>query len=204
FSADGLGPGPYRVVVAHADFAPATFEGVAPTSDARLALSPGGGVDGDVRDARLGGVPAGVRLEVIAAGKTQLVPLQGGRFSVTALPAGRVTLTAAAPGYVTVTRDVDVTAGDRLHDVTVRDVRIELERGGSVVGRVRDDHGDPVGDATIGVAGLRARTDRDGNFRVDGVAPGRARVTVDKAGAGAADDVEVRAGEESRLELRLR
>ena len=204
FSADGLGPGPYRVVVSHADFAPATFEGVAPTSDARLALSPGGGVDGDVRDARLGGVPAGVRLEVIAGGKTQLVPLQGGRFSVTALPAGRVTLTAAAPGYVTVTRDVDIGAGDRLHDVTVRDVRIELERGGIVVGRARDDRGDAVADAIVAAGGLRARTDRDGNFRVDGVPPGRARVTAEKAGASAADDVEVRGGEESRVELRLR
>lgn len=204
FSADALGPGPYRVVVTHADFAPATFDAVAPTSDARLALAPGGGVDGDVRDARLGGVPPGVRLELVAGGKTQLVPLQGGRFSVTALPVGRATLTAAAPGYVTVSRDVDVVAGDRMHDITVRDVRIELARGGVVIGRVRDDHGDPVGDASVGVAGLRARTDRDGNFRIDGVAPGTTRVTVEKAGTSAGDDVEVRAGEESRVELRLR
>jgi protocatechuate 3,4-dioxygenase beta subunit len=204
FGADGLGPGPYRVVVAHADFAPATFDAVTPTSEARFALAPGGGIDGDVRDARLGGVPPGVRLELVAAGKTQLLPLQAGRFSATALPAGRVTLTAAAPGYVTLTRDVEVPAGDRLHDVTVRDVRLELERGGSVVGRLRDDHGDPVADALVTVAGQRAHTDREGNFRLDGVPPGRARVTAEKSGITATDEIDIRAADESRVELRLR
>lgn len=205
FAADGLGPGPYRVVVAHADFAPATFDAVAPTSEARLPLVPGGGIEGEVRDARLGGVPPGLRLELAAGGKTQPLPVQGGRFTGTALPVGRATLTASAPGYVTVTRDVDVTGGDRLHDVTVHDVVIELPRGGTVAGRVRDDHGDAVADAAVAVGTLRARTDRDGNFRIDGVLPGAARVVAEKPGSGvAADDVEVRAGDESRVDLRLR
>ncbi|MGZ3444024.1 MAG: carboxypeptidase-like regulatory domain-containing protein, partial [Polyangia bacterium] len=101
-------------------------------------------------------------------------------------------------------REVDGVAGDRPHDVTVRDVRIELERGGTVIGRVRDDHGEAVGDALVMVAGQRARSDRDGNFRVEGVAAGRARVTAEKGGAVAAEEVEVRAGDESRIELRLR
>jgi len=80
-----------------------------------------------------------------------------------------------------------------------------LPRGGTVTGRVRDDHGDAVADAAVAVGALRARTDRDGNFRIDGVLPGTARVVADKPGAGvAADDVEVRAGDESRVELRLR
>jgi hypothetical protein len=205
FAADGLGPGPYRVVVAHADFAPATFDAVTPTGEAHLLLAPGGGIDGEVRDARLGGVPPGVRLELAAGGKTQLLPLQAGRFTATALPVGRATLTASAPGYVTVVRDVDVVGGDRLHDVTVRDVRIELARGGSVTGRVRDDHGDAVADAAVAAGALRARTDRDGNFRIDGVLPGRTRVVAEKRGTGvAADDLDVNAGEESRVELRLR
>ena len=95
-------------------------------------------------------------------------------------------------------------AGDCLHDVTVRDVRLELERGGSIVGRVRDDHGDAVADAAIVAGAAHARTDCEGNFRVDGVASGRVRVSAQKDGAGAADDVEVRAGDESRVDLRLR
>jgi protocatechuate 3,4-dioxygenase beta subunit len=205
FSADGLGPGPYRVVVTHADFAPATFEAVAPTDDARLALAPGGGIDGDVRDARLGGVPPAVRLELRVAGSVRLLPVErDGRFSATAVPAGRATLAASAPGYVTLAREIDVIAGDRPHDVTVRDVRIELERGGTIVGRVRDDHGDPVADAAVTAGGLRARSDRDGNFRLDSVAAGRVRVLVEKGGVSAGDDVEVRASDESRVELRLR
>ncbi|HXU71586.1 MAG TPA: carboxypeptidase regulatory-like domain-containing protein [Polyangia bacterium] len=205
FGADGLGPGPYRVVVTHADFAPATFEAVAPTADAHFTLALGGGIDGEVRDARLGGVPAGLRLEVTAAGgKPQLLPVQSGRFEVTALPAGRATLTAMAPGYVTLVREVDVTAGERLHDVTVRDVRLEMERGGAVVGSVRDDHGDPAVGALVAVGTARVHCDREGGFRVDGLAPGRVRVTAEKEGATAADDAEVRAGDEARVELRLR
>jgi protocatechuate 3,4-dioxygenase beta subunit len=205
FDADALGPGPYRVVVTHADFAPATFDAVAPSTEARFALAPGGGIDGDVRDARLGGVPAGLRLELVSGGgKSRLLPVQAGRFSATGLPQGRATLTASAPGYVTLTREVDVVAGDRPHDVTVRDVRLELERGGAVSGRVRDDHGDPVADAVVAVGALRARSDRDGNFRIGGVAAGRARVTAEKSGAVAAEEIDVRAGDESRVELRLR
>ena len=205
FRADGLGPGPYRVTVRHADFAPASFEEVAPGDEVRLALSPGGGIEGEVRDARLGGVPPGLRLELTSAGGApRSLPVAGGRFSATALPAGRATLTASAPGYVTATRDVEVPGGDRLHDVTVRDLRIELERGGSVSGRVRDDHGDGSGGVAVSVGAQRAHTNRDGEFRVDGVAAGRVRVSAEKGGVGAAEEVDVRAGDESRVELRLR
>jgi hypothetical protein len=205
FRAEGLAPGPYRVTVSHADFAPAGFEGVAPADDARFPLAPGGGIDGELRDGRLGGVPPGAHLDlVVAGGKPRPLALVGGRFSATSLPPGRATLTAGAPGYVTITRDLDIVPGDRLRDVTVRDVRIELVRGGTLVGRVRDDRGDPVVDAAIAVAGLRARTDRDGAFRVDGVPAGRLRVTATSAGGAGAEEVEVRANDESRVELRLR
>ena len=158
-----------------------------------------------MRDARLGGVPPGARLDLtVAGGARRPLPLVGGRFRADALPAGRVTLTAAAPGYVTTTREIEVVAGDRLHDVTTRDVRIEMERGGVVTGRVRDDRGDPVADVTIAAAGLRARSDREGLFRLDGVPPGRVRVSAEKGGTGASEELEVRAGDETRAELRLR
>jgi hypothetical protein len=54
------------------------------------------------------------------------------------------------------------------------------------------------------VGGLRARTDRDGAFRVDGVPPGRVRLSAEKGGLGATEELEVRAGDEARTELRLR
>lgn len=204
FHADGLGPGPYHVVISHADYAPATYDNVAPADDARLGVQPGGGIDGDVRDARSGGVPGGLRLEATPdGGKPMLLPVSRGRFRVTALPPGRVTLTASAPGYVAWSRAVDVPGGDRLHDVTVRDVTVELERGGTVVGDVLDDDGNPVADAEVAAGAVRGRSDRDGNFRLAGVAPGRVRVTAGKGGQVAQEEVEVRADDESRVELRL-
>jgi protocatechuate 3,4-dioxygenase beta subunit len=209
FRADSLGPAPYRVTVSHPDFAPAILEDVAAGDDFRAQLQPGGGVDGEVRDARTGGAPAAARVELsVGGGKARLLPVVGGRFSATSLPPGRVTLTVTAPGYVTWSRPLDVAGSDRLHEVTARDVRVELERGGSIRGHLRDDHGDPVAGAAVVVASggarLAARSDRDGDFRVDGVAAGRARVSVEHEGAVAAEDVDVRADDESRVELRLR
>jgi hypothetical protein len=55
-----------------------------------------------------------------------------------------------------------------------------------------------------GGAKLTARSDREGQFRVDGVAAGRARVSMERDGAAAGEDVDVRAGDESRVDLRLR
>lgn len=205
FAAAGLGPGLYRVTINHADFAPGRYDGIAPAEDLRFALVAGGGVDGELRDARLGGVPPGARLELAVAGdKPRPLPVIAGRFSATALPPGRALLTAWAPGYVTLTREIDIVAGDRPHEVTSHDLRLELERGGTVAGRVRDDRGEPAADVAVAVAGQRVRTFRDGTFRVDGVAAGRVRVTADKGGLSNAEEVEVRAGDESRVELRLR
>jgi protocatechuate 3,4-dioxygenase beta subunit len=208
FSVEGLGPGPYRLSASHADFAPATVDDVQPGDGARVQLVPGGGIEGELRDARSGGVPPGARLTLTVAGKPRGLTLSAGRFSATSLPPGAATLQATAPGYVAWSRDLEIPAGEHLRDVTVRDLRVELERAGQVSGRVRDDRGDAAADARItvvaGALQLGARSDRDGNFRVDGVPPGRARVSAEHAGATAAEDLDVRADDEARVELRLR
>jgi protocatechuate 3,4-dioxygenase beta subunit len=210
FSAFGLGPGPFHVAVSHADFAAGTFDDVAAGDDAHFVLVPGGGLDGDVRDARSGAVPAGTRVELTAAGtKPRSLTLVSGRFSANAVPPGHALLAASAPGYVAWSRSIDIVAGERLHDVTVRDLRIELERGGSVTGRLRDDHGDALAGVVVTVAPAAGphvvgRTDRDGQFRIEGVAAGRVRVSAEASGAAAAEEVDVRADDESRVELRAR
>jgi protocatechuate 3,4-dioxygenase beta subunit len=210
FVAEGLGPGPFHVAVSHADFAAGAFDGVPAGDAAHFVLLPGGGLDGDVRDARSGAVPAGARVELTAAGgKPRSLTLVSGLFSANAVPPGAALLTAGAPGYVAWSRSIDIVAGERLHDITVRDLRIELERGGSVSGRLRDDRGDPLAGVVVTVApavGPRVvgRTDRDGQFRIDGVAAGRVHVSAEPTGAAAAEDLDVRADDESRVELQAR
>jgi hypothetical protein len=202
FVVENLPPGPYRVTVTHADFAPVSLE-LGPGDAARIQLLVGGGIDGDVRDARLGGVPAGVRLELVANGKSRPIAIDRGRFVATAVPPGRATLRASAPGYVPWAREVEVPAGTRPGDLTVRDLRVELERGGTVSGRIRDDDGAPVAGVTITAGSSVVRSDADGNFRLDGVAPGRVRVHSDRGALTAVEEVEVRPNDESRIELRL-
>ncbi len=209
FRAEGLGPGPFHVAVSHGDFAAGSFDGVPAGDDAHFVLVPGGGIDGDLGDARSGGVPAGARVQLSpVVGPSRQLTIVGGRFSANAVPPGRATLTASAPGYVVWTRPIDIPAGERLHDVTVRDVRIELERGGSISGRLRDDHGEPLAEVVVRAAPaggppVSGRTDRDGNFRLDGVAAGHARIFVELPSV-VSEDVDVRADDESHVELRSR
>jgi hypothetical protein len=203
FELTGLPPGPYRVRGSHADFAPAEVAAVEAGEDARLQLVPGGGVEGELRDSRNGQVPPGAVLELSADGQRRVLPLRDGRFVATGVRAGRVVLLAHAPGYVPLHKDVEVPAGDRPHDVTAREVRLELEPGGVLTGRVRGDNGDGVPGAQITAGAANGRTDSRGEFRLDGVAAGRVRVAASESGRRAAEEVDVRAGEESRVELTL-
>ncbi len=204
FQLDALGPGPYRVKVTSPDFAPLLVEDVAPGDDARFALLTGGGLAGEVRDARTGALPDGARVELIDGSATRPLPLKRGHFEATGLPAGKQTLSASAPGYVTVTREVEVPAGDHPREVTVRDLTIDLDRGGAILGHARGADGDPLAGAPITCGALHTRTDARGDFRLDGVPPGSATVRLDSGTHHVSETVELRAGDDSRVELRLR
>jgi len=97
-----------------------------------------------------------------------------------------------------------VPPGDRPRDLTVRDLRLGLERGGVITGDVHGDDGQPVPGALVSAGAANCRTDGRGGFRLDGVAAGRARVQASDGGRRATEEVEVRADEESRVELTLR
>jgi len=205
FTVDGLPPGPFHLRVTHADFAPTELEQVAAVDELRLQLLPGGGIDGEVRDRQTGQLPAGATLEVTVGGHTRPLALShDGRFEVTGLSVGRVTLVARAPGYAALFSALEVPAGERPHDVTMRDLTLELQRGGVVVGSVRSDDGEVVAGAEVAAGPAHARSDARGEFRLDGVAPGAARVTASAAGQRGDQSVEVRSDEESRVEITVR
>jgi protocatechuate 3,4-dioxygenase beta subunit len=205
FKLEGLGPAPFSVEAAHRDFASARLSSVAPADELTLTLAPGAGLSGDVRDARTGAVPSGLRLELASADHTlPLVVDKSGRFEAWALPPGRATLRASAPGYLPFARPLELPAGERPHELTVRAVSVELERGGEVTGRVRDDDGSPAANLEVTAGAVRGRTDPHGEFRLDGIAPGRVEVRVESGPRRAAEEIDVREGEESKVDLRLR
>jgi len=184
FSLEGLAPDETaHLVVEHPDFAPLETETQASdrASELRLTMQPGAGLDGTVRDERTGVVPPGLRLEVQSAGGTSQVTVErDGHFRSWGLRPGVATLRARAAGWVPVDLPLELVAGTRPRDITLRDLRVRLERGGRIQGRVVDDRGDPLS-AEVRVVGLPAtgaatRSDGHGVFLLEGLKPGRVRL----------------------------
>ncbi|HPH26743.1 MAG TPA: carboxypeptidase-like regulatory domain-containing protein, partial [Pseudomonadota bacterium] len=103
FAARGLPRGPLVATVKQQGFAPLQLSQSSeqPRDNLKLVLQPGGGIEGQVRDARLGGVPSGAVLTVETSGSgAQSVTLgSGGHFVVTGLVPGTAVLRARAPGF---------------------------------------------------------------------------------------------------------
>ena len=207
FRAEGLPNGPYRVVVEHADYARLSLPSIEASDDARLLLRYGGGLDGELFDPRTGNAPLDAKLELVSGEEHVPVMLTGRRFRATGLPVGPAHVRASARGYPTLIVDVDIIESDRPGEVTVRDLRLELELGGQVRGRVRDDHGDPVVGATIDVVGSRAtesvRSDTRGEFLLVGAPTGTVKLRARLKGRSAEEEAEVRSNEETRVDLTL-
>lgn len=204
FAFEALPPGPYRLRVRHADFAPVERANLAPGAETRVELHPGGGVAGEVRDDRTGAVPPGTRVELRIGNETRALTLLRGRFEASALLPGPAWLEVTAPGFVPWARQLEIPAGRDLHQVTVRDLKVGLELGGTVAGRVLDENRDPVSGAEVHCGSARARTQAGGEFRLVGVEPGRLRLEAQGRGRSGARDVEVRAGDQTRADLEIR
>src|SRR5690606_29852143 len=107
-----------------------------------------------------------------------------GGFSIVPVAAGAWTLAVTAPGYVpAAAQRVDVRAGREPGQVTERDLRIQLERGATVAGTVRDRNGQRVAGATVRAGQAQARSDVEGKFRLSDVPTGRTAITAELDGA---------------------
>lgn len=114
-----------------------------------------------------------------------------GRYEFRDLPAGRFTLTAQKPGYMTVqygqTRPFESGKTIELADAQVMDkAEIAMPRGSVISGRIVDEFGDPIADATASAmrsmwsngkrrlqqTGRMAQTNDLGQYRIFGLAPG--------------------------------
>ncbi len=213
FHIDGLPEGPYRVTVDRAGSPRLRLAALEASDDVRLMLEAGGGIEGEVFDERTGAPPRDLRaLELVWDDERKTVPLEGRNFRVVGLPTGPVRLVGRAHGYPRIDRIIEVVAGEHDGEITVRDLRIELELGGQVRGHVRDEHGGALAGAEVELVtsgpGLEpVRSDAHGDFMLEGVPAGRAQLrarvhTADGTLVGQ-EAVEVRGNEDSRVELTL-
>jgi hypothetical protein len=213
FAARGLPRGPLVATVKQQGFAPLQLSQSSeqPRDNLKLVLQPGGGIEGQVRDARLGGVPSGAVLTVETSGSgAQSVTLgSGGHFVVTGLLPGTAVLRARAPGFALLLQTVQVPAGVESGQVTVRDVRLDLVRGATLRGQVRATDGPASGvqltvqDAAGRVVG-RGQADSRGEFVIAELPAGALRVVVDSTRGRASESVETTASTETRVILDLR
>jgi protocatechuate 3,4-dioxygenase beta subunit len=196
FALLGLGRMTYRLTVRHADYPPLHQEIACPATP-RLALRLGGGLAFSVEDDRTGDPLPTFRYELRRPGGPVIRETgHAGRAEVVPVPAGTYHLSVSALGYADVATDVTVPAGTAPRQLTRRGVRLKLALAGGISGRVRDDQGFPVAEATVRVGTAEATTDREGDFRLEGVAPGTHEVvaTHPDRGSGRTPDVEVVSG----------
>jgi hypothetical protein len=98
------------------------------------------------------------------SGRTTTITGASGTFRVAGLPRGEYRLTAIARGYATGAAKSASTAGEP--------VIIELKPGISLAGRVVEEPGgNPIAEARVRTGLARTKTDSEGRFTLDGVAP---------------------------------
>ena len=145
---------------------------------AALAVKQGGGARLLVRDAHtraaMPGVgvkaigPGGARREVTADsdGQAELVPIMPGKWQ----------LEVRVPGYVRARKLIEVAAGRGPRAITVDSVVVELARGATIAGVIRDENGDRVAGAKVESGGVSTATDQHGRFRLVDVPTGKVTI----------------------------
>ncbi len=207
-----LPSGDARVTVRAAGFAP-LFQVVRAEQrrdEARLELRPGGGIAGQIEDARTSGLPDGLEvwLELPSGERWPVSVTTDGHFAQTGVPTGQVMVKARAKGYAPVQRAVQVVEGASPDQITVRDVRLRFVRGAQLLGQVRlmgsrVDGADVLIVTEEGTVVARGRSDVRGEFELSDVPPGKLRVQVTSGQGSAAQPIELRPGDRQRIELEL-
>ena len=205
FHIGGVTGGRHRVRVEHPDYPAAEFE-VATGEDSELRLELGGGLAIEVRDGASGAALPGA--QVAARGpdgaERSATTGPGGALRLAPLAAGTWTVRARARGYAARSLEVDVAAASRPGELSLPAVRVDLSRGATLAGVVRDRDGARVAGAAVAVGESRTTSDADGHFRLVQVATGPVTVEVEKGEARGALDLQLAPGDELvTLELRL-
>ena len=207
FSIDMLPKGKLRVRVTHPDYPPAELDAVASTTQesTRLRLALGGQIEGVLLDAGNGDPIPGMTVDAkgpsgaTADGTTD----PKGLWKLGPLKPGKWRIEIKIPGFLPQTRDVEVPVSRAPGATSVRDVRIDLERGAIVGGTVRNRGGQRVGGAHIVVKRadgtgepVETDTDGEGEFRIHDAPTGLLTVSATFGDASGSTSTTVRPGAE--------
>ncbi|MDQ3298569.1 MAG: carboxypeptidase-like regulatory domain-containing protein, partial [Myxococcota bacterium] len=208
FAIDMLPDGPLRVRITHPAYPPVELATAASTAGkirVRLRLPLGGAVEGALLDGGSGAPLAGIAITATspARASAETVTDKLGQWTLGPLVPGRWKLAVKEPGYLPLVREVDVAVSHAPGVTSVRDIRLDLARGGLVGGIVRDARGRRVAGARITVQLAdgngplaEATSDSEGEFRVRDCPTGEVAITATRDDARGATHATIRPGDE--------
>lgn len=167
----------------------------------RITVPRGATAHGTVLDAH-GVAVKGARVEIGGAHRGALRAVTGtdidGNWTLTDLPVGAARVRISAKGFATDEQSVPIASFGAEH-------RVRLFSGGTLTGKITSE-GKPVLGARVILPeqGLRAVTDTQGSFRIEGLSAGKARVEVQAVGFAELErTVEVVLGRDVSLDAAL-
>jgi hypothetical protein len=132
-------------------------------------------ITGTVKDKSGASVPKGTAV-LWKEGRGTPSPFSNGRYAVTVERAGKYRLELRASGFAKTSREITVDAG------RVYRVDAALQPGGVIKGKVAEANGRPVSDGDVfyreGNTSYGVPIERDGTYRIEGLASGQYTVTV--------------------------
>ncbi|HSD89356.1 MAG TPA: carboxypeptidase regulatory-like domain-containing protein [Kofleriaceae bacterium] len=186
--------GRYVVELSSLDYPPKRVS-LDTTNWAELRLDAGGGARALIRDSHSGAALANIRVDATGPGGQASSRTSDARgfVELRGLAAGDWSLAVRAPGYLPTTKSVTVRVGRGPGDTVV-----DLVRGATLAGEVRDHFGRRVAGARVTLGSVSTTTDADGVFRLTGVESGTLEAEAD--GGHASIELRLAPGEE-RLSL---
>jgi protocatechuate 3,4-dioxygenase beta subunit len=207
FNIDMLPSGPLRIRIDHPSYPSDELEAVASTTGqrARLRLALGGQVEGVLLDAASGNVLAGMTIDARGPGgrSADTTSDDKGFFKLGPLKPGKWKIEIKQPGYLALTKDVDVPVSRAPGEASLRDVRLELQRGAILHGTVRDRRGQRVAGAMVTIERtdgvgepVQIETNAQGEFDLHDAPTGELSIVAKLGDAGGSVRTTVRPGGE--------
>lgn len=198
FTVDRVATGTYTIELAAANF-PTKRVTLKSDQFSEIRLEAGGGARIALRDTHSSVPLTNLRIEATGPEKQVVKRTTDaqGVAELRGLAAGEWTIVVRATGYSSLSRTITIRA-----ERVPQDLRLDLARGATIGGVVRDRYGRRVAGATVSIGSLSTLTDADGNFRLEDAPVGASQVEAARADSRAAVSVQLTAGE-TRLSLSL-
>lgn len=183
--------GRYTIELSSPEF-PSKRVAIEPELWREVKLEAGGGARILVRDAQAQAPLANIRVELAGPGGQLLARTTDAKGTIEArgLVAGEWRVSARAPGFTATSKPA------RIQVRLVDDVLLELARGATIAGTVRDRYGRRAAGAKVSIGDLTTRTDAQGEFKLAGVQTGASVIEAELEGARGALPIELAPGSE--------